>query len=449
MKVIPSDSDLLGSIYEHASQKAASGPGWLFIETAGGVHSPSPTGTTQADLYMPLRCPVVLVGDSKLGGISLTISAFESLRLRGYDVEMVLLFQNREHDNYQYLSDYFRDKHDGTPVFALCEPPPARQSSPDAEAQAMSRYYHEASLSDASRAALDHLKKRHGARVARLESMAAGAHEKIWYPFTQQKLLTQDGITTIDAARGDFFHTLVPQAQHDGKAAGTALLQPSFDGSASWWTQGLGHANPSLTLAAGYAAGRYGHVMFAEAIHEPALALAETLLKGMQNPRLSRVFYSDNGSTGAEVALKMALRAARVRYGWAADSPISVIGLKGGYHGDTMGAMDSAEPSIFNEKVEWYNGKGVWFDYPTVKCVRGKWTVEIPESLGNADLGPNQEFATIAEVFDIAGREVRQEQQRYERYIEKELKRQVDQGRNFGALLMEPIAIGAGGMLLV
>ena len=118
VKVIPTDSDLLRSIYEHASQKAACGPGWLFIETAGGVHSPSPTGTTQADLYMPLRCPVILVGDTKLGGISLTISAFESLKLRGYDVEMVLMFNNREHDNYQYLSEIFWEKYGGTPVFA-------------------------------------------------------------------------------------------------------------------------------------------------------------------------------------------------------------------------------------------------------------------------------------------------------------------------------------------
>ena len=437
-------------IYEHAAQKAAGGPSWLFIETAGGVHSPTPTGTTQADFYMPLRCPVVLVGDFNLGGISLTISAFESLTLRGYDVEMVLMFRNRKHDNYQYLSDYFREHHHGIPVFALGDPPPAKQTSQKTDAEAMVRYYREASLSDAARAALDHLEQRHSSRIARLESMAADAHKTIWYPFTQQKLLPRDGITTIDAARGDFFQTLIPQAQQHGKTAGNALLQPSFDGSASWWTQGLGHSNPSLTLAAAYAAGRYGHVMFAEAIHEPALALSTTLLKGMQNPRLSRVFFSDNGSTGVEVALKMALRAARVRYGWAADSKISIIGLKGGYHGDTMGAMDSAEPSIFNEKVEWYDGKGIWFDYPTIKCTQGSWVVEVPESLKHEDdLGSNREYRSLYEVFDIAGREARQEEKSYERYIEKVLKRHVDQGHNFVALLMEPVVIGAGGMLLV
>ncbi|RYP11203.1 hypothetical protein DL764_000159 [Monosporascus ibericus] len=456
-RVIPSDRRLLRLIHEHASQKAASGPGWLFIETAGGVHSPSPSGTTQADLYMPLRCPVVLVGDSKLGGISLTISAFESLRLRGYDVEMILMFPDRTHGNHQYLSKYFSDQHVGLPVLALNEPPPpqGRQPSAEAEFQVMSRYYQEASGGDVARNALTQLEEKHDARVTRLESMAAEAHRKIWYPFTQQRLLQPEHITTIDAARGDFFQTLVPQAQRNSAAAaapvgGGVLLQPSFDGSASWWTQGLGHSNPSLTLAAAYAAGRYGHVMFAEAVHEPALALAESLLAGIRNPRLQRVFYSDNGSTGVEVALKMALRATRARYGWDARDPIIVIGLKGGYHGDTMGAMDCAEPGVFNEKVEWYDGKGVWFDYPTVKCVRGRWVVEAPEAMRNEDgVGSNQEFGSLSEVFDITEREQRREQERYENYVAKELKRHVDHGRRFGALLMEPVVIGAGGMLLV
>lgn len=464
--MIPSDRDLLGSIYEHASQKSADGPGWLFIETAGGVHSPAPTGTTQADLYMPLRCPVILVGDSKLGGISLTISAFESLKLRGYDVEMIVMFRDKKHRNYKYLSEYFKnEKHGvgtaGIPVVAFTAPPPSRQASfPRPDSLEMARYYDEASESDGARMALAYLQMRHDARISRLEGMAAEAHKKIWYPFTQQKLLQPENITTIDAARGDFFQTLVPAppqkaAQQDNsttavaRGGDTALLQPSFDGSASWWTQGLGHSNPSLTLAAAYAAGRYGHVMFAEAIHEPALALTEALLEGVQNPRLERVFFSDNGSTGVEVALKMGLRAARVRYGLTADAQLSVIGLKGGYHGDTMGAMDCAEPSVYNEKVEWYEGKGVWLDYPTVKCIRGSWVVEMPEVMRKEGFEAGKEFGSLSDVFDITEREARREQESYEGYIEKELKRHVDQGRNFGALLMEPVVIGAGGMLLV
>jgi dethiobiotin synthetase/adenosylmethionine--8-amino-7-oxononanoate aminotransferase len=228
------------------------------------------------------------------------------------------------------------------------------------------------------------------------------------------------------------------------------LLQPSFDGSASWWTQGLGHGNPSLTLAAAYAASRYGHVMFAEAVHEPALALAEALLLGAggRNPRLTRVFFSDNGSTGAEVALKMGLRAARFRYGWGAGEEIGVLGLRGGYHGDTIGAMDCSEPGTFNEKVEWYEGKGFWFDYPTVKCAGGKWAVCVPDEL-KEQLGVGREHTSLSEVFDVDGRERRGEGREYERYIVDRLKTLQAQGRKFGSLILEPVVLGAGGMILV
>ncbi|KAL7622330.1 hypothetical protein AAE478_007834 [Parahypoxylon ruwenzoriense] len=445
VKSVPLDKTLLSTIHKFASQTAAHGPGWLFIETAGGAHSPGPSGTTQADLYASLRCPVVLIADSKLGGISLTVSAFESLKIRGYDVEAILVFQDKDYDNEQYLGDYFTKYH-GVPVVSLPKPPPPDQDK-NTDASMMSRYYEDVSESIAARNILDQLDRKHQERIKRLESMPSDAYKRIWYPFTQHKLLSQDDITVIDSARGDFFQTLVPK--REGVVENTQpVLQPSFDGSASWWTQGLGHGNPLLTMAAAYAAGRYGHVMFAGAIHEPALALAETLLRGMKNPRLSRVFYSDNGSTGVEVAVKMALRAARLRYGWTANTDIGIIGLKGGYHGDTIGAMDCAEPSTYNENIEWYNGRGVWYDYPSIKCIRGKWVVEVPDAL-QADLGNGQAFRTLTDVFDIETRESKDEHRAYEEYIEKMLSRHISEGRKFGALLIEPVVIGAGGMELV
>lgn len=103
-------------------------------------------------------------------------------------------------------------------------------------------------------------------------------------------------------------------------------------------SQSHGHASEPLTLAAAEAAGRYGHVLFPSGTHEPALNLAEKLLQTVGAGWADRVFYSDNGSTGIEVALKMALRAAGRRYGWKGEdgTEIGVIGLRGGYHGDTV-----------------------------------------------------------------------------------------------------------------
>jgi dethiobiotin synthetase/adenosylmethionine--8-amino-7-oxononanoate aminotransferase len=103
-------------------------------------------------------------------------------------------------------------------------------------------------------------------------------------------------------------------------------------------SQSHGHANEDLTLAAAHAAGRYGHVLFPSGTNAPALELAEKLKATAGKGWAERVFYSDNGSTGTEVALKMALRAAGRRYGWKGTegSRVGMIGLRGGYHGDTV-----------------------------------------------------------------------------------------------------------------
>jgi dethiobiotin synthetase/adenosylmethionine--8-amino-7-oxononanoate aminotransferase len=292
--------------------------------------------------------------------------------------------------------------------------------------------------------------------------MADSAHKVIWYPFTQHRDLSASDITVIDSAHEDCFHTLKPaspirkktskagKGSGDGPKEPNSLLQSTFDGSASWWTQGLGHANPELALTSAYAAGRYGHIIFAGTIHDPALSLAELLLRSSQNPRLQRVFFSDNGSTGMEVAVKMALRAVTRRYGSnvnGTQSDIGILGLRGSYHGDTMGAMDCSEPSTFNQKVEWYQGRGYWFDFPTVKMVKGAWTVSMPGSMGK-DPGDSSRFPCLPAIFDLEARKNSDLASRYQTYIRSSLEKlAVQDGRRFGALIIEPVILGAGGML--
>lgn len=437
---IPSDNSVLARCRDHAAERAKAGKGWLFMETAGGVHSPSPSGTTQADMYTPLRVPVVLVGDAKLGGISQTIASFEALRIRGYDVQSIMLFQDKKYQNYLYLADYFMQKYN-IPVMSLQEPP-ERLENEARDVEAMKEYYEQRTEENVVGTVLEHLDSNHTTRLARLENMAQKAHETIWYPFTQHEHLPAKDIMTIDSAHGDYFQSYNPKSQEHG------ALQASFDGSASWWTQGLGHANSQLTMAAAYAAGRYGHVMFAGAIHEPAMTLAENLLQGTGNSRLTRVFYSDNGSTGTEVAVKMGLRAARVRYGWGPNEKLGVIGLKGGYHGDTIGAMDCSEPCVYNENIEWYEGKGYWFDYPTILCKDGKWQISAPEGM-EKELGQPQDYASLQQIFDVEAREKKDGHKLYESFIVEKLQALRAQGRKFGALIMEPIVLGAGGMAFV
>jgi dethiobiotin synthetase/adenosylmethionine--8-amino-7-oxononanoate aminotransferase len=388
---------------------------------------------------MPLRLPVILIGDHKLGGISLSISAFESLRMRGYDIVAVLLFEGEEYKNHEYLTDYFRRHH--AVHLGVIPSPPLMDSGP----QAMEHYYQEVSSQKQVAAVVTLLREYHDNRIRRLREMAVISCEKIWFPFTQHGTLLSEDVTVIDSAYEDHFQTLATQSNPALQAQG--VLRPTFDGSASWWTQGLGHGNPKLALAAAYAASRYGHVTFAQAVHDPALTLAEMLLDGLQNPRLTRVFFSDNGSTGVEVAVKMALRATCNRYGWGTSKDVEVLGLRGSYHGDTIGAMDCSEPNTFNEKVEWYCGRGLWLEYPTVQCANGQWVVELPPTMAPGGT-KSIEFRSLSEIFNVKRRKG-QLQELYARYILDTLGHSNNLTRKFGALLLEPIVLGAGGMVLV
>ena len=431
-------------MHKTLSEWAGNGVDFALVETAGGVHSPGPNGSSQADLYRPLRLPIVLVADSRLGGISSSISAYESLLLRGYDVHSVLLFRDDYYQNHEYLRHYFQDK--SIPLVPL-SPPPSRPQAQDVDAaardeEAMATYYRHVSQSTDVGSLLDQMTAKNTERIDRLEAMASRAQQTIWYPFTQHHGMQPKDITAIDSAYDDYFQTLVPT--DDSQAP---KLQATFDGSASWWTQGLGHGNPALALSAAYAAGRYGHIMFPGNIHEPALSLAEKLLEGIGNPRLQKIFYTDNGSTGMEVAVKMGLRAACQRYGWdASTEQISILGLKGSYHGDTIGVMDCSEPSTYNKKVEWYRGRGYWFDFPQVRMSQGVWRVDVPESL-RPHLGADLEFPSLGAVFDVEQRVHTDEGKRYREYIRATIADLVQQGMKFGSLIMEPIILGAGGML--
>ena len=436
---------ILEKVQSHILKCSQVGSGTLLLETAGGVHSPTPAGNSQADLYRPLRLPVLLIADHRLGGISSSIAAFESLHIRGYDIEAVMQFEDEQYMNHEYLRQYFESH--GKLVLSVPQPP-VREVDENRDHEKLFIYYDSVGKLESLKVFMHNLLEKHEARIRSLESMSSRAHGSIWYPFTQHQELLPKDIMTIDSAYGDCFQSFIstPNAQ----AHQSNLLQPTLDGSSSWWTQGLGHGNPHLSLSAAYAAGRYGHVMFAGAIHEPAMTLAELLLENMQNPRLKKVFYSDNGSTGMEVAIKMALTASSNRYSYNLPSTeVGVIGLKGSYHGDTIGAMDSSEPSVFNQKVHWYDGRGYWFDFPQVKMKNGKWVVEPPLDMDDK-FGPVATFSSLDEIFDIGGRIDSFVAQKYEIYILEVLRKQICEERKaFGALIMEPVILGAGGMLLV
>jgi adenosylmethionine-8-amino-7-oxononanoate aminotransferase len=109
-----------------------------------------------------------------------------------------------------------------------------------------------------------------------------------------------------------------------------------------------GHSHPKLNAALAAQARELEHVVFAGCTHRPAVELAERLLEIL--PRgLARVFYSDNGSTAVEVALKMA-----IQYWQNCGGPErrTFIALNNAYHGDTVGAMSASADSVFTRAFE-------------------------------------------------------------------------------------------------
>ena len=133
------------------------------------------------------------------------------------------------------------------------------------------------------------------------------------------------------------------------KASGVYLYTEDgrkiLDGISSWWVNLHGHAHPKLNAALAAQADTMEHTVFAGCTHPPAVDLAERLVELLPEG-LTRVFYSDNGSTAVEVALKMAWQ-----YWRNAGAPKrqTFITLDRAYHGDTVGAMSVSAASSFTE----------------------------------------------------------------------------------------------------
>ena len=151
--------------------------------------------------------------------------------------------------------------------------------------------------------------------------------QHIWHPFTP--LRGANTPTLVTGAEGVYLHT----------ADGRRLL----DATSSWWVNLHGHRHPTIQQALQQQLQQMEHVIFADVTHPPAIHLAQQLL--MHLPKgFAKIFYSDDGSTAVEVALKLALQHSHN----LGKPKHKIVALEGGYHGDTFGAMSVATPSLFN-----------------------------------------------------------------------------------------------------
>lgn len=165
----------------------------------------------------------------------------------------------------------------------------------------------------------------------RMTNWASRDRDSVWHPFTA---ITHDSENiAIERAEGVWLHA------KDGKRY--------LDAISSWWVNLHGHAHPYIAAQVAAQASKLEHVMFAGFTHQPAVDLATRLL-GHLPKQYSKVFYSDNGSTAVEVALKMAFQY------WHNESlpRKRVIALENAYHGDTFGAMAVGGRGVFSEPFD-------------------------------------------------------------------------------------------------
>lgn len=151
----------------------------------------------------------------------------------------------------------------------------------------------------------------------------------IWHPYTQMK----NALPNIPIVRGEGAHLF--------DEAGKKYI----DAVSSWWVNIHGHSHPHIAKKVAEQLQVLEHVIFAGFTHEPAVLLAERLLPLLPGKQ-EKVFYSDNGSTAVEVAIKMCLQF------WTNTSKpprTKIIAFKDAYHGDTFGAMSVSGRSIFTD----------------------------------------------------------------------------------------------------
>jgi len=154
-------------------------------------------------------------------------------------------------------------------------------------------------------------------------------------------------------------------------SASGALLEDEkgnhyIDAVSSWWVNIHGHAHPYIAEKIYEQALKLEHVIFTGFTHEPAVRLAERLLQ-MLPGNFSRIFYSDNGSTAVEVALKMALQFWRNQSKFQGQrlTRTKIVAFKNAYHGDTFGAMSVSERGVFTKPFHDYLFDVVFIDTPT------------------------------------------------------------------------------------
>ena len=325
----------VGLAQQLAKARPLAGEQALLIETFGSPFSPLNENELQIELIRRLSAPTVLVSSSSLGAIGRTLQTCEALAGRNLLPCMIALVGPAD----AFAEQALRKHRSEVPVFSLQAP-----------AEWTTAGLRRATIQQRTKLAAMHAclpsaplrgsgVGGQGGIVSQTESRAAEPialldHDRraVWHPYTSLREVVPP--LPVVGAQDEFLMLA------DGRRV--------IDGISSWWTILHGHRHPALMQALTDASRQIDHVLFAGATHPWAVELAELLLASMPWTG-GRVFYSDNGSTAVEVALKMAYQFWQLR-GEVQRSRF--VGFQHGYHGDTFGAMAVSRDPVFFGRFE-------------------------------------------------------------------------------------------------
>jgi len=282
----------------------------LIIEGAGGLMVPLKRGFLMIDLISKTGAEVILISRNYLGSINHTLLSVEALRSRNIPVKGIWFNGPENPETEQFILGHtglnFLGRLDET---ASVTPEFIRQQ---AEKVSIAKLITETLRSP-------------------VLSLSDRDQQVIWHPFTQ----AMTAVPPIGIVKAEDCWLIAED--------GTRYL----DGTSSWWVNAHGHGNAFIASEVAKQAKTLEHIIFAGFTHEPAVLLAEKLVARMPGNQ-ERIFYSDNGSTSVEVALKMTLQYFHNR----SENRNKIIAFKNAYHGDTFGAMSVGSRNAFNHPFE-------------------------------------------------------------------------------------------------
>ncbi len=275
-----------------------------------------------------LALPAILVCPSKLGAIGRALATLAAMRGRHVEPVAIVLLGDTD----SYAQEQIA-KHGQIAVFSVrC---PAQWNSEGVHEAARTQRETFNAIAATVESKMGRLSPMGLMRpISQEQSILLQERDRqfVWRPYTS--LRHGDSPIPVVGVQDEFLHLA------DGRKI--------IDGISSWWTILHGHRSPRLMAALEQAAQLFDHVLFAGVTHKPAVRVAELLLESAPWPG-GRVFFSDNGSTAVEVALKMAYQC-WVQRGEAQRKLF--IGFEHGYHGDTFGAMAVGRDPLFFGKFE-------------------------------------------------------------------------------------------------